>query len=112
METRHEACSAEGHPCNILDRNPNRFAARCPALSRQCHCVIHSCYAFLTLFRRTTRAAAQKSAPRAGDRGFRIPSGLTMRQCRRRICIDPKQRRGTCGHLHDFKTTAPIAALR
>jgi hypothetical protein len=72
METRHEACSAEGHPCNILDRNPNRFAARCPALSRQCHRVIHSCYALLTLFRRTTRAAAQKSAPRASDRGVRI----------------------------------------
>jgi hypothetical protein len=72
METRHEACSAEGQPHNILDRNPNRFAARCPALSRQCHCVIHSCYAFLTLFRRTARAAAQKTAPRTGDRGFRI----------------------------------------
>src|SRR5690349_16713754 len=30
METRHEACSAEGQPRNILEHNPNRFAARCP----------------------------------------------------------------------------------
>src|ERR1700737_3371040 len=52
METRHEACSAEGQPRNILKRNPNRFAARCPALSRRRHPVIHSCYAFLRCFRR------------------------------------------------------------
>jgi len=45
METRHEACSAEGQPRNILERNPNRFAGRCPALSRRRHRVIHSCYA-------------------------------------------------------------------
>jgi len=50
METRHEACSAEGQPRNILDGNPNRFAARCPALSRRCHYVIHSCYAFSDVF--------------------------------------------------------------
>src|SRR5215831_10400796 len=36
-----EACSAEGQPRNILEPNLNRFAARCPALSRQCHYVIH-----------------------------------------------------------------------
>jgi hypothetical protein len=39
-------------------------------------------------------------------------SGLTMRQRRGAICIDPEQRCGNGGHLHDFKTTAPIAALR
>jgi hypothetical protein len=55
METRHEACSAEGQPRNILKGNPNRFAARCPALSRRCHYVIHSCYAFSDVFAEFSR---------------------------------------------------------
>jgi len=59
METRHEACSAEGQPRNILEGNPNRFAARCPALSRRCHCVIHSCYAFWCIFCRAGRSEPQ-----------------------------------------------------
>jgi hypothetical protein len=50
METRHEACSAEGQPRNILDRDPNRFGGRCPALSCRCHRVIHSCSAFFAHF--------------------------------------------------------------
>ena len=50
METRHEACSAEGQPHNILEHNPSRFAARCPAPSRQCHRVIHRCYAIWACF--------------------------------------------------------------
>jgi hypothetical protein len=54
METRHEACSAEGQPRNILEYNPNRFAARCLALSRHCHRFIHSCYAFLPRFWKIT----------------------------------------------------------
>jgi hypothetical protein len=41
-----EACLAEGQPHNILDHNPNRFAARFRVLSCRCHRVIHSCYAF------------------------------------------------------------------
>jgi hypothetical protein len=41
-----EACLAEGQPRNILDHNPNRFAACCRVLSFRCHHVIHSCYAF------------------------------------------------------------------
>jgi hypothetical protein len=36
-----EACLAEGQPRNILDSNPNRFAARCRVLSRRRHHVIH-----------------------------------------------------------------------
>src|SRR6201747_2713014 len=45
-----EACLAEGQPHNILKYNPNRFAARCRALSRRRHRVIHSCYGFLIRF--------------------------------------------------------------
>ena len=41
-----EACLAEGQPHNILNCNPNRFAARCRVLSRRRHHVIHSCYGF------------------------------------------------------------------
>src|SRR6516165_7913063 len=62
--TRHEACSAEGQPRNILRTKLNRFAARCPALSRHCHCVIHSCYAFAGDFCARIRLAATQ--PRAG----------------------------------------------
>src|SRR2546430_11801537 len=60
METRHEVCSAEGQPRNILECNPNRFAACCPALSRRCRCVIHSCMQF----RRVFTAAMPKIARR------------------------------------------------
>jgi len=70
METRHEACSAEGQPRNILDCNPNRFAGRCPALSRCCHCVIHSCYAFFDAFRADfhRRTASDDSVDRFFER--------------------------------------------
>jgi len=37
-----EACLAEGQPHNILDDNPNRFAARFRVLSCDRHRVIHS----------------------------------------------------------------------
>jgi hypothetical protein len=46
METRHEACSAEGQPRNILDHKLSRFAGGCPVLSHLCHYVIHSSDAF------------------------------------------------------------------
>ena len=46
LKRDYEACSAEGQPYNILDGKLSRFAARCLALSRQRHRVIHSCYAF------------------------------------------------------------------
>jgi hypothetical protein len=45
-----EACLAEGQPRNILTRKLNRFAGRCRVLSRRCHRVIHSCYAFDAAF--------------------------------------------------------------
>src|SRR3954453_21479286 len=45
-ETRHEGCSAEGQPRNILDDKLSRFARFCPALSHPCHRVIHSSDAF------------------------------------------------------------------
>src|ERR1700719_3228187 len=86
METRHEACSAEGQPRNILKCNPSRFAGRCPALSRRCHRVIHSCYAFLSAILRKSSLAIVLSPPAmtpevnisASDASA---PGLTMRQC-------------------------------
>jgi len=65
METRHEACSAEGQPRNILECNPNRFAARCLALSRQCHRVIHSCYAFWRVFGKFSLVMPGRKEPTA-----------------------------------------------
>lgn len=44
--TRHEGCSAEGQPRNILDDKLSRFGAGCPALSHLRHRVIHSSDAF------------------------------------------------------------------
>jgi hypothetical protein len=45
-ETRHEGCSAEGQPRNILDGKLSRFAQLCPASSHPCHRVIHRSDAF------------------------------------------------------------------
>jgi len=59
-----EACLAEGQPRNILDSNPNRFAARCRVLSRRRHHVIHRWYAFWCNFFRKT-PFEPPSAPRA-----------------------------------------------
>jgi len=100
METRHEACSAEGQPRNILEGNPNRFAARCPALSRRYHRVIHSCYAFCCIFCRARRSEAQICRA-ADDRT--ASAGLMKRQRSSTLWIDPR-----CL----FKTTARIAAAR
>jgi hypothetical protein len=61
-----EACLAEGQPRNILEHNPNRFAARCRVLSRRCHHVIHSCYAFEMLFRENFAASPPARASRQG----------------------------------------------
>ena len=117
METRHEACSAEGQPRNILECNPNRFARRCPALSRMCHCVIHSCYVFLRLFReislscpghppsfqeRSIAGSSRSSRGRAsGDDAMHaaqdvgsVLAGLTTRQRGGAVCNDPEQRAG------------------
>ena len=54
---------AEGQPHNILDHNPNRFAARFRVLSCRCHRVIHSCYAISTRFfiKTTSRPAASRA---------------------------------------------------
>jgi hypothetical protein len=48
---------AEGQPRNILSAKLNRFAGRCRVLSRRCHRVIHSCYAFEATFIGFFRAA-------------------------------------------------------
>jgi hypothetical protein len=90
METRHEACSAEGQPRNILDRNPNRFAARCPALSRRCHCVIHSCYAFRTHFCEIPLVSTPDKTIIIADAAS---SGLTMHERAGAFCFDRKRRR-------------------
>src|SRR4030081_3614327 len=95
METRHEACSAEGQPRNILECNPNRFAGRCPALSRRCHRVIHSCYAFWPIFRRGNALRIAKSSRAAKDwTADALSSGLTTRQQAGVFCADPEQADG------------------
>ena len=111
METRHEACSAEGQPRNILKCNPTRFASRCPALSRHCHRVIHSCYAFWRDFElnlgdrrhRMRRAPRRIARPKAG------PAGLTRRQDGLRLRPAPQQKQASLLRLHGFKTTLWIA---
>lgn len=71
-ETRHEGCSAEGQPRNILDDKLSRFAALCPALSHPCHRVIHSSDAFSGDFGSRIRiAASRRPSP---------PTSLTIRQ--------------------------------
>ena len=88
-----EACLAEGQPRNILGCNPNRFGARCPALSPCCHRVIHSCYAFFRIFSHATRSAPQKSARVANDRASRTAClGLTMAQRDGAFCLVPEPR--------------------
>ena len=111
METRHEGCSAEGQPRNILECNPSRFAGRCPALSRRCHCVIHSCYGFLSaVLRKSSRAidasppatTPDQTAPHHGRLRFRVNEAPM-----RGLMLRPS---GTAAaHLHDFKTTVRIA---
>jgi len=66
--TRREGCSAEGQPCNILTNKLSRFAARCPALSRHCHCVIHSSSAFAVPVARESASVCRfaPSPPAAG----------------------------------------------
>jgi len=62
--------------------------------------------------------AAPRTPPHRNPRrmpaiaAFASASGLTMRQRRGAICVDPEQRHENGSHLHEFKTTAPIAALR
>src|SRR3981081_2146712 len=95
METRHEACSAEGQPHNILEYNPNRFAGRCPALSRRCHRVIHSCYAFWPIFCRGNALRIAKSSRAANDRtADALSSGLTTRHQACVVCADAEQADG------------------
>jgi hypothetical protein len=66
---------------------------------------------FRHIFRRATRADRQNS--RAVTPALTIlatASGLMSRQHGGAVCINPEQKRAPCGHLHDFKTTARIAA--
>jgi hypothetical protein len=63
-ETRHEGCSAEGQPRNILDDKLNRFAPLCPAPSHLRHRVIHSCCAVSGDFGRRIRFAAHATITR------------------------------------------------
>jgi hypothetical protein len=58
LNATREACSAEGQPRNILEREFTRFAARCRVLSRRCHCVIHRCYEFGCVFRENSSKTA------------------------------------------------------
>src|ERR1700680_46000 len=113
METRHEACSAEGQPRNILERDPNRFAARCLAPSRGSHRVIHSCYALWCVFSRAKRSASQNLRAEANDRAGRhrlgrvndaptwaahsAPIRNKKRRCGSIIFINSKPRRGLPG---------------
>jgi hypothetical protein len=66
-----------------------------PVLSRACHRVIHSCYAFWSIFRRCEALRAEKILIHANDRSSRAtPAGLTMRQRGGGFCIDPEQAEG------------------
>src|ERR1700688_1416583 len=114
METRHEACSAEGQPRNILECNPNRFAGRCPALSRHGHCVIHSCYAFLAHFNRRDAPCVEKSSPAIALRAPPAPPGtVNVAATRRRLLHRSGTAAGFAGAiLHQIKTTARIALPR
>jgi hypothetical protein len=71
---------------------------------------------FGAVFAGATRPAPQNSSDVANDQSVRvITSGLTMRQRAGGFCLDPAQaprRGGRSGHLHQFKTTAPIAPSR
>jgi hypothetical protein len=67
-ETRHEGCSAEGQPRNILGDKLSRFAGACPALSHLCHCVIHSSDAFSGDFYPRIRIAARRDTTAHGRR--------------------------------------------
>jgi hypothetical protein len=65
-----------------------------PALSRRCHCVIHSCYAFWRVFTPTDAVCGGKN-PRAPPT-IAPPAAsarLTMPQHAGAFCIDPEQRR-------------------
>jgi hypothetical protein len=105
-----EACSAEGQPRNILECNPNRFAGRCLAPSRQCHCVIHNSYAFWMRFCRCDAPGAAKNPRAASSRQRRVR--VNDAATRPRICIDPNRRGRQAGTIHQFKTTAWIVLLR
>ena len=107
METRHEACSAEGQPRNILATISNRFAGCCRVLSRGRHGVIHSCYAFWSVFvefplvmpglpsnlqSQMDRRIKSGDDTVRDDRAARAaPAGLTMLQRGAEFCTDPEQ---------------------
>lgn len=88
-ETRHEGCSAEGQPRNILRRKLSRFAGDCPAQSHPCHHVIHSSDAFSGDFGARIRITAS---------AIPLPAtGLTIRQ-------QPRA-------LHESKTKAELSRI-